>query len=191
VTKTDSASAARLFVVRHADAGVRSDSPDDHLRSLTPEGRARAQVLAGLLGDRAEGEIVSSPFTRCVETVEPLAAKRGCPVVISDVLAEGVEIAAILHLLRSLPDGSVVCAHGDMLTELAPELEDARERSDTAIQFDKGVVWVLSREHRSLSLVDEIGPSSGPAHRDERIPHACAASSAYARPDVRRSMCHG
>jgi phosphohistidine phosphatase SixA len=187
----DPALAARLYVVRHAEAGVRSDTPDDHLRSLTREGRERARLLAELLEDKAEGEIVSSPLTRCVETVEPLAARLGRTVVLSDFLAEGVEIAAMLHLLRSLPDGSVVCTHGDMLIKLARELEDARDRSGTAIQFDKGVVWVLSSENLSLSLVDEIGPSTGPDRRDARIPYACAAVSAHSRSDRRRSMSHG
>lgn len=191
MTRSDPAPAARLYVVRHADAGERSDSPDDHLRSLTPGGRARARVLAGLLEDRAEGEVVSSPFTRCVETVEPLAARRGRTVVLSELLAEGVEIAATLDLLRSLPDGSVVCTHGDNLAGLASELHDARSRRGTAIQFDKGVVWVLVREHLSLSLVDEIGPSTGPDRRDERTSRACAAVSAHSRSDGRRSMSHG
>jgi hypothetical protein len=109
----------------------------------------------------------------------------------SDELAEGVEVTGALGLLRSLPDGSVVCTHGDTLTKLAAELDDARDRSDTPIRFDKGVVWVLSRENRSLSLVDEIGPSSGTARRDERIPHVCATSSAHSRPDGQRSMSHG
>jgi phosphohistidine phosphatase SixA len=189
--RTDPALTARLYVVRHAEAGVRSDSADDHLRSLTPGGRARASTLAGLLGDRVRGEIVSSPFTRCVETVEPLAARCGRTVALSDLLAEGAEIAAMLHLLCSLPDESVVCTHGDMLIQLAAELEDPRDRSGTAIQFDKGVVWVLSRERLSLSLVDEIGPWTGPDRRDERIPHVCAAVSAHSRPHVRRSMSHG
>jgi hypothetical protein len=111
--------------------------------------------------------------------------------VLSDLLAEGAEIAAMLHLLRSLPDGSVVCTHGDMLTELASELEDVRPRSGTPIQFDKGVVWVLSRENLTLSLVDEIGPSTGPDRRDERIPLACAAPSAHSRRDDKRSKVHG
>jgi phosphohistidine phosphatase SixA len=189
--RTDPAPVVRLYVVRHADAGVRSDSPHDHLRALTLDGREYARVLVGLLGDRVEGEILSSPFTRCVETVEPLAARSGRTVVLSDLLAEGAEIAAMLHLLRSLPDGSVVCTHGDMLVKLAPELEDVRPRRGSAIQFDKGGVWVLSRENRSLSLVDEIRPSTGPGRRDERIPHACAAVSAHSRSDHRRSMSHG
>jgi 8-oxo-dGTP diphosphatase len=170
---------------------VRSDSPDDHQRSLTPEGRERARVLAALLGDQAHGEIVSSPFARCVETVEPLAARLGRTVVLSDLLAEGAEAAALLDLLRSLPDGTVVCTHGDMMTKLALELEDARSRSVTEIQFDKGVVWVLSRENLSLSLVDEIGPSTRPDRRDQRIPYSCAASSARSRRDGQRSMSHG
>lgn len=189
--RTDPSPAARLYVVRHGEAGARTDSPDDHLRALTTEGCERARVLAGLLADRAVGEIVSSPFTRCIETVEPLAVRRRRTLVLSDLLAEGAEIAAMLDLLGSLPNGSVVCTHGDMLTGLASELTDARPRSGTAIQFDKGVVWVLSRENLALSLVDEIGPSSGPTRCDERIPRTRAARSAHLRPDVRRSMAHG
>jgi 8-oxo-dGTP diphosphatase len=179
-----------LYLVRHADAGLRSDSSDDHLRALTVEGQERARVLATLLAD-GDGEIVSSPFRRCVETVEPLAVRRGREVVTSDELVEGVEVAGALGILRSLPDGSVVCTHGDMLTKVVAEFEDARDRNDTAIRFDKGVVWVLSREQLSLSLVDEIGPSNGPDRRDERIPHVSAAVSAHSRSDDRRSMSHG
>ena len=137
------------------------------------------------------GEIVSSPFTRCVETVEPLAARLGRTVVLSDLLAEGAEVAAMLDLLRSLPDGTVVCTHGDMMTKLALELDDERTRSVTEIQFDKGVVWVLSRENRSLSLVDEIDPSTGPDRRDnESRKRVLPRRHARAR-DGQRSMSHG
>jgi hypothetical protein len=156
-----------LYLVRHADAGLRSDSSDDHLRALTVEGQ-KARTGA------------RNPPRR-----------RGREVVTSDELVEGVEVAGALGILRSLPDGSVVCTHGDMLTKVVAEFEDARDRNDTAIRFDKGVVWVLSREQLSLSLVDEIGPSNGPDRRDERIPHVSAAVSAHSRSDDRRSMSHG
>jgi 8-oxo-dGTP diphosphatase len=187
--RTNLAPAARLYVVRHAEAGIRVNRPDDHLRLLTPEGRERARVLADLLEARAVGEIVSSPFARCVETVEPLASRRRRQIVCSDELAEGVEVTATLGLLRSLPDGSVMCTHGDVMTKLAAELEDARDRRDTEIEFGKGVLWVLARDDVSLSLVDDVGPSTGPPHRSERTRCACAAS--HPRPDGRRSLCNG
>jgi 8-oxo-dGTP diphosphatase len=177
-------------VVRHADAGIRRDGPGDRLRPLLPAGRDRAQVIAELLAPVAVGDIVSSPFTRCVETVEPLAAKRGRPVETSDALAEPADVTAMLHLLRSLPDGSVVCTHGDMLTGLVDALADARLRRNHPIPTDKGVVWVLSRTADALSLIDEIGVSAGRAGRCQRKSDQYATSASEGQ-DHRRSVAHG
>jgi 8-oxo-dGTP diphosphatase len=186
----------RLFVIRHADAGIRRDGPGDRLRSLVPEGRDRARVIADLLAPVAVGDIVSSPFTRCIQTVEPLAAKRGRPVETSDALAEPADVAAMLHLLRSLPDGSVACTHGDMLGDLVDALVDARLRRNHPIATDKGVVWVLSRTAESLSLIGEIGEigeiggAAGRAGRCRRTPDS-SATPVRTGQDDRRSMVHG
>lgn len=135
---------------------IRRSSPDDHLRSLNPHGRARARVLAELLAVVSHGDIVSSLYSRCVETVEPLAEHRGRTVSISDALAEGAKLDAMVDLLHRLPDGSVACAHGNMLSQLTDVLLDTRDRHEQPISFDKGGVWVLSREGESLSIVDEM-----------------------------------
>ena len=143
----------RIYVVRHADAGVRTDSPDDHLRPLSSTGNAHARILADRPQFAALGDVVSSPYVRCVQTVEPLTARHRRPVSISNTLAKGAPIEAMLRLLRRLPDGSVACTHGEMLQELVAFIEDFDERDDP-ISFEKGGVWVLSRVGDELSLVE-------------------------------------
>lgn len=147
---------ARLYVVRHAHAGVRGHDPDDHLRRLSPRGRAQARCLADLLEHVSVGDIVSSPYVRCVETLEPLAARRRCGIESSDEPAEGAGVGAILRLLRRLPDGSVGCTHGDVLDELADVLVDTRSERHVPISLDKAVVWVVTRDGDALSLADQM-----------------------------------
>ena len=151
---------ARIHVVRHADAGVRGHGTADHLRPLSPGGHARAQVLADLLDLTSVGRIVSSPYVRCVQTVEPLATRQRRSVDLSDTLAEGASVEAMLHLLRRLPDGSVACTHGDMLGELMRFVDSVDGLVDP-ISFDKGGVWVLTRNGDALSLVEQMRVTSG------------------------------
>jgi 8-oxo-dGTP diphosphatase len=166
----------QLYVVRHADAGIRGHDPDDHLRPLSHSGQAQARTLADLLERASIGVIVSSPYVRCVQTVEPLAARRRGKVALSAALAEGAALGPMLRLLQRLPDGSVACTHGDMLGELAGVFADARYGHVEPISFDKGVVWVLLRNGRGLSLIDQvpapptsIGHPCGRIFREKRV----------------------
>ena len=155
MVRTTPGEPALLYVVRHADAGTRGGGADDHLRPLSSKGRMRARVLADLLELPTGGEIVSSPYVRCVQSVEPLATRHQRPVVLSNALAEGASREALLRLLRRLPDGSVACTHGDMLRELTQVIQTADERVEQ-ISFDKGGVWVLSRHGDEISLVEQM-----------------------------------
>lgn len=101
------------LLVRHASAGERADwDGDDRLRPLDARGRRQAaalvQVLLGLLDVR---RVVSSPYVRCVETVEPLAAALGIQLEEDDRLAEGGGAAAAAVLAER---GVVACTHGDV-----------------------------------------------------------------------------
>ena len=74
-----------LYLVRHAKAGNRSKwvGPDE-LRPLTKSGREQADRLAGELADEPITRILSSPYVRCMQTVEPLGRKRGVEVMVSE-----------------------------------------------------------------------------------------------------------
>ena len=70
-----------LVLVRHASAGDRHEwDGDDRLRPLDKKGRKQAARLLDVLADVTVRRIVSSPYLRCVQTVEPLARARGLEV---------------------------------------------------------------------------------------------------------------
>ena len=103
-------------LVRHASAGDRNDwVGDDRQRPLDARGRRQAAELVKLLRALELRRVVSSPYARCVETVEPLAAALGLPVEHDERLAEGMGRAA-LELLRQ--HGVACCTHGDVVGDL-------------------------------------------------------------------------
>jgi len=103
-------------LVRHASAGKRADwGRDDRLRPLDARGRRQAAALVELLRVVAVRRVVSSPYVRCLETVEPLAAALGLAIEEDDSLAEGAGTAASALLAEV---GLVACTHGDVAEEL-------------------------------------------------------------------------
>ena len=100
-------------LLRHASAGDRDQwTVEDRLRPLDARGRKQAAALVELLRPLGVRRVVSSPYVRCVETVEPLAAALKLPVEPDDRLAEGAGHAA-LELVREA--GVVCCTHGDIV----------------------------------------------------------------------------
>ena len=137
-----------LYLVRHAKAGSRTRwTGDDRLRPLTDTGWAQAEALADRLAPLAAGgRLVSSPYVRCVQTIEPLAARLGTTVGIDECLAEESGFVGAIELLASLPEGSVLCSHGDVI----PDTMEALQRRGCAIvgepDWRKASVWVLTRK---------------------------------------------
>ena len=98
-----------VVLLRHAWAGHRKDwDGDDRLRPLDERGREQAAHLAHELRDARR--LISSPYTRCVQTLEPF----GLPVETDERLAEGATRADVLQLAAELGDGAVLCTHGDI-----------------------------------------------------------------------------
>jgi len=135
-----------IFVVRHARAGDRTawDRPD-HERPLSSRGVLQAKDLAERLADDGAARVVSSPYVRCVQTVEPLAALIGVPVETSDDLGEGSSGEAAMAMVADSPDGTVMCSHGDVLQDLVWLLAAAGAPVDPRIPFQKGAVLRLER----------------------------------------------
>lgn len=128
-----------LLLVRHAVALRRSDwkRPDD-LRPLTPRGYEQAERLGDVLAAYGVERILSSPSTRCIETVQPLAARLGLPVEEMPQLAEGRGTSAA-PLLEDVRGTTVVCCtHGDVLPELLAVLAPSAHGP-----CEKGSTWVV------------------------------------------------
>jgi 2,3-bisphosphoglycerate-dependent phosphoglycerate mutase len=72
-----------LLLVRHCQSsGQAPDAP------LTPLGHQQAEHLADALAGRGVVQIVSSPYTRAVQSVEPLARRLGLEIETDDRLIE-------------------------------------------------------------------------------------------------------
>jgi 8-oxo-dGTP diphosphatase len=140
-----------LYVVRHGKAGSRSawTEPDD-LRPLTKAGKRQAQAIADMLADEGIERILTSPYVRCRQSVEPLAERLRLPVDLSDALAEGAPRFEVLALLDKLGDDTaVLCTHGDVVGELLEHC--ARHGIDVDMrQLAKGSTWVLDTDDGSV-----------------------------------------
>ena len=140
-----------ILLARHAHAGRRSEwRDDDRLRPISERGQRQSIGIRDHLAEHAIGRIVSSPYLRCVQTVEPLAEMLGLEIEIRDELAEGSDLDATYELLRSLDavDG-LACSHGDMIPPLLERLVDDGMDTDGPLIDQKGSIWVVEcREQR-------------------------------------------
>jgi len=136
-----------IFVVRHAHAGSRAEwEGPDSLRPLSAKGRSQAEAIGGRLAARGATAMLSSPYLRCVETMEPGAALVGALVEEDDGLREGAGADRALDLVTSAPSGTALCTHGDVLAELVGVLAARGAPLDPYLPFAKGAVLLLERE---------------------------------------------
>jgi broad specificity phosphatase PhoE len=138
----------KLLLVRHGRAGHRSEwDGDDRARPLSRRGRKQAEgVVTQLSGYRID-RVLSSPYVRCVQTVEPLAAAAGLEVEESDEFAEGNGYKGI-EVVRGLAEGDanvVACSHGDVIPDIVEHLVRTDHMSLPDLQgWAKGSTWVLT-----------------------------------------------
>lgn len=134
-----------VLLVRHAPAGERSKwEGDDRLRPLDKRGHEQAEALVSVLADYPIDRIASSPYLRCTQTVQPLAAARGLAVEERDELAEGSKQADVERLLEELAADCVLCTHGDVVEELV------------GTELPKGSTQVLEAESGRLTPGDYL-----------------------------------
>jgi 8-oxo-dGTP diphosphatase len=131
-----------VFLVRHAHAGDRDDwEGDDRLRPLSKKGWRQARGIAAQLEPLGVRRLISSPYVRCEQTLEPLAERLGLEIGKDDRLAEGAGLEA-LDLVREAGEGAALCTHGDICVDVLDHL--ARQGVIRgALEAEKGSTWVL------------------------------------------------
>lgn len=138
-----------VHLIRHAKARNRLEwTEPDELRPLTKRGLREADAIASRLAEDPPDRLVSSPFVRCTQTLQPLALLLDRPLETTDVLAEGAGGEGALELLLALAEnGSVACCtHGDVVFEVA----DLVARSGVTLDGPRDVkvasTWVFEVE---------------------------------------------
>jgi broad specificity phosphatase PhoE/8-oxo-dGTP pyrophosphatase MutT (NUDIX family) len=137
-----------VYLVRHAKAGNRQAwQGSDRTRPLTEEGRGQAVQLVSLLGTGPLTRLLSSPFLRCMQTLEPLAQARRMTIDASEALAEGADPDGALNLLATAAqDGpAVLCTHGDVVVAVVERLLDrgVELKGRKPADYKKGSSWEL------------------------------------------------
>ncbi len=135
-----------VYLVRHAKAGSRQAwKGDDALRPLSAPGWEQSRALGKRIAKLQPTRLVSSPYVRCVQTLEPLADGCGLQVTVDDRLGEGSAAGAALDLFLEVPDRAVLCSHGDVIPDLIGALQRMGTAIATAPDWRKATVWVLER----------------------------------------------
>lgn len=138
-----------VHLIRHAKAKNRDTWEEpDRLRPLTKRGRREASALAARLGDEPLSRLVSSPFVRCVQTLEPLAVALELPIETTDLLAEGAGGAHAAELMLGLAaDGPIACCtHGDVLADVVDLVAGSGVALDGPRVAPVASTWLLSVE---------------------------------------------
>jgi broad specificity phosphatase PhoE len=138
---------SEVHLIRHAKAKNRLTwEDDDRLRPLKNRGRKEAEAIAARLGEEPLARLVSSPFTRCVQTLEPLAVALDLPIETTDLLAEGADGERAVDLMLSLAgEGPVACCtHGDVLFDVVGVVGGSGVELDGPRAAPVASTWVLT-----------------------------------------------
>ena len=141
------------FVIRHARAVDREEwVGDDRLRPLIKGGRRQADELAETLKNERIDKILSSAYVRCVETVEPLAAKLGLTIEPRKDLEEGAGGESVPRIMQEFTGrNTVLCTHGDVVEELVEQLIERGLVSRARASNEMGGTWVLDEKDGKIA----------------------------------------
>src|SRR6266508_1720848 len=140
------------LLVRHAHAGRKAAWAGlDGLRPLSASGHHEAAGLVATLRDLPVTRILSSPATRCLQTVEPLARQRQLAIEIDDGLGVDAEPAHALKLIECGDLTAVVlCSHGELISRVMEQLAADGLRPADPLRWLKGSAWLLDRDERGV-----------------------------------------
>jgi 2,3-bisphosphoglycerate-dependent phosphoglycerate mutase len=155
--------ATRITLIRHA-----SSAPDDNIPDaewpLSEKGRAQAKVLAAELAPLGIARILSSPYRRAVDTVQPLADRLGLEIsLVPDLrerkLTNGLRSDWEDILRRAWADFSFAlpgCESG-----LAAQARVCHVLRDAAINYHGETIAVASHGNAIGLFLNAIDPAFG------------------------------
>jgi broad specificity phosphatase PhoE len=170
-----------IQLVRHAKAQSRNKwwGKRDRDRPLTNLGKVQSKSLAVELAARPVVRVLTSPFTRCVETVQPLADRLGIDVEPAEVLGEapsvplvdagdtwvasawlgGRALALVDQVVADNPAGDVVmCSHGDVIPSVMAALAGRDGLDIDDVHLRKGARFRLTFKGPKCVTVEAVAP---------------------------------
>jgi 8-oxo-dGTP diphosphatase len=144
-------------VVRHAHAGDRLGwKGADQSRPLTEKGWKQAEALAEML--TGVERLVSSPYLRCRQTLEPLARRVGAVIIDDARLAEGTPMADAMALITAPGPSAAMCTHGDIIVGLVNRLIERGLVTLDKAGGSKASTWKLDIEKGEITRAKYMPP---------------------------------
>jgi phosphohistidine phosphatase SixA len=155
-----------VLLVRHARAGNRKywKGPDIE-RPLSKKGKHQAEGLVDMLARYPVKGIYTSPYVRCVQTVEPLAEKLKLEVEQYLELTEGAPADEVVALLRQAGSKTVVwCTHGDIVPLVLDAIveQDWIKLRKREKRYPKGSFWELEQDKKGRVVNATFFPAPEP-----------------------------
>ena len=172
--KQGAAQARNIIIVRHAKAEPRrlwTGNEED--RPITPRGAAAAYALNRELACFNPTQLVSSPWTRCMQTLEFLSWPTGYQIETAQELTENAFSAYPDQAWQRLEDiidhaftsgrCTVVCLHRPVIGDFFPRLRELCASKSLASQFvekspymqtGEALVLVMTATPDGLSIID-------------------------------------
>lgn len=150
-----------VYLVRHAKAGERRTwTRDDTERPLSKKGWKQAEAIAERLARHGATRLYSSAYVRCMQTLEPLGERLRTKITEEPRLFEDEPFEPVLDLIEEVPDGSVLCSHGDIIPAVIQALHRRGMEVDTPADWRKGSIWVLRRS-KGRVVRGKVWPPTG------------------------------
>lgn len=150
---------AQLYLVRHAKAGERRLWTGNDLdRPLSKKGWKQSEAVAKRLARLDPSALLSSEYVRCIQTLEPLGARLQRPITVEPRLTEDEPVEPLLDLLAEVPNGAVLCSHGDLIPAAIVALRKQGTKLRTPVDWRKASVWVLTRNKQGVIVQATVWP---------------------------------
>lgn len=157
----DTLATVPIIIQRHAAALSRAKwRKGEETRPLNSKGKKQAAALPPLISAYAPGSVVTSPWMRCVATVEPFARSGGMEIGTKDSLTEAAHekrpsraAAVVDRVLRSARP-AVVCTHRPVLPTVVSVARDHATK-DAALELPRSNPFLAAGEALVLHTTDQ------------------------------------
>jgi 8-oxo-dGTP diphosphatase len=149
-----------LYVIRHAEA-VRSTDwhAGDKQRPLTEPGHRQAQRLVESFESQPIDVLLSSPYLRCVQTLEPLASACKLTIKTRHEFGVGAGTHSLLGAaMRLKANAAVICTHADVLEDLLRRLVSLGLVAAGGARSENAGTWKLTLSPDRISAAAYLPP---------------------------------
>ena len=155
-----------LIILRHTKALERGDWDDeDSKRTLDERGFAQSEKLIQHLEPFGIGEIYSSDYIRCVQTVTPLAQSRGLKITEIPNLNEAnfefdpERAISFANAVKQDEKNILICSHNPVIPTMLRGILNTKLKNKDLIKLEPGDAWIVHRVRGEIVGLDFLALS--------------------------------